>query len=150
MISYRDSNMSNKDIFFASWTPRLLGVLRIITGFLFIAHGTQKLVNYPASDHGAVPLLSFMGFTGSLELFGGMLILVGLFTRPTAFVLSGAMAVAYFIAHAPGGFLPIVNKGELAVIYCFVFLFLSVAGGGSFSVDSVLRKSRATVVAEAN
>jgi putative oxidoreductase len=133
--------MANLDSFYTAWTPRLLSVLRIITGFLFIAHGTQKLFNYPASQqNAAAPLMSFMGFTGVLEFVGGLLILLGLFTRPTAFILSGMMAVAYFMAHASGGFLPIVNKGELAVLYCFVFLFLAVAGGGEWSLDNLLRR----------
>ncbi len=136
--------MANLDSFYSSWTPRLLSVLRIITGFLFIAHGTQKLFNSPASPQNAsVPLMSFMGFAGILEFVGGLLILIGLFTRPTAFILSGMMAVAYFMAHAPQGFLPLVNKGELAVLYCFVFLFLAVAGGGTWSLDNLLWRSRA-------
>ena len=139
--------MANLDSFYSAWTPRLLSVLRIITGFLFIAHGTQKLFNSPASpQNAAAPLMSFMGLTGILEFVGGLLILLGLFTRPTAFILSGMMAVAYFMAHASGGFLPIVNKGELAVLYCFVFLFLAVAGGGEWSLDSLLRRGRATEV----
>lgn len=133
--------MAKLDSFYSAWTPRLLSVLRIITGFLFVAHGTQKLFNSPASEqNAAVPLGSFMGFTGALEFGGGLLILFGLFTRPAAFILSGMMAVAYFMAHAPGGFLPIVNKGELAVLYCFVFLFLAVAGGGELSLDNLLRR----------
>ena len=132
--------MPNLDSFYSAWTPRLLSVLRIITGFLFIAHGAQKLFNYPASaQNAAAPLMSFMGFAGLLEFGGGLLILLGLFTRPTAFILSGMMAVAYFMAHAPGGFLPLVNKGELAVLYCFIFLFLAVAGGGTWSLDNLLR-----------
>jgi putative oxidoreductase len=130
--------MTTLDNFYAAWTRRLLSVLRIITGFLFIAHGTQKLFNAPASPSGAVPLASFMGFAGVLELAGGLLIMIGLFTRPTAFILSGMMAAAYFMAHAPGGFLPLVNKGELAVLYCFVFLFFSVAGGGIWSLDNLV------------
>lgn len=132
--------MSKLDKFLGTATPTLLSVLRIITGFLFTAHGAQKLFDYPASEHGAVPLMSFMGFTGTLELVGGVLILIGLFTRPAAFLLSGTMAVAYFMAHAPGGFLPIVNKGELAVLYSFVFLFLVAAGGGPISIDALLRR----------
>jgi putative oxidoreductase len=83
-------------------------------------------------------LLSLMGVAGVLEFFGGLLILLGLFTRPTAFILSGLLAVAYFMAHAPGGFWPIQNQGELAVLYCFVFLYLAAAGGGEWSVDRLL------------
>ena len=137
--------MPNLDSFYITWMPRLLSVLRFITGFLFVAHGTQKLFNAPASEkNAAAPLLSFMGLTGTLELIGGLLILFGLFTRPTAFILSGMMAVAYFMAHASGGFLPLVNKGELAVIYCFVFLYLAVAGGGVWSLDNLRRHSDRT------
>lgn len=125
-----------------AWTPRVLGVLRIVTGFLFTAHGTQKVLNFPAGEKGAAELLSFMGFAGVLEVVGGMLIIVGLFTRATAFILSGMMAVAYFMAHAPAGFLPIVNKGELAVIYSFVFLYLAFARGGAFSLDQLLSRAK--------
>lgn len=128
------------DTFTAAWTPRLLGVLRIIAGFLFAAHGSQKVFNIPAGEHGGVELFSFMGFAGALEFIGGILLIIGLFTRITTFILSGMMAVAYFMAHAPAGFLPIVNKGELAVIYSFLFLFFSAAGGGSFSLDELFRK----------
>jgi putative oxidoreductase len=134
--------MANLDSFYAPWTPRLLSVLRIITAFLFIAHGAQKLFNYPASPSGAVVITSLMGVAGILEFFGGLLLLLGLFTRPVAFLLSGQMAVAYFMAHAPGGFLPLVNKGETAVLYCFIFLFLAVAGGGVWSIDNLLTRYR--------
>ena len=133
--------MANFDSMHTAWRPHLLSVLRIITGFLFVAHGTQKVFDYPSSGKGAVELMSFMGFTGILEFVGGLLILFGLFTRVTAFILSGMMAVAYFMAHAPGGFLPLVNKGELAVLYCFVFLYMAIAGGGSLSLDALLRRS---------
>ena len=114
--------------------------MRIIIGFLFTAHGSQKVLNIPASPNGAADLFSFMGFAGALELIGGLLIMFGLFTRITAFILSGMMAVAYFMVHAPQGFLPIVNKGELAVLYSFVFLFLSAAGAGAYSLDGLLAK----------
>lgn len=137
------------DNFHSAWTPRVLGILRIITGFLFTAHGTQKLFNYPASQSGAADLLSFMGFAGVLEVAGGLLIMAGLFTRVTAFILSGMMAVAYFMAHAPAGFLPMVNKGEVAVLYSFVFLYLAFAGGGSFSLDSLLHRRGAAIPANA-
>ena len=123
------------------WTPRLLGVLRIITGFLFIQHGTAKLLGIPhLAMFDGVQLFSLMGFAGLLELVGGALIILGLLTRPVAFVLSGQMAVAYFMAHAPQAFLPLVNQGELAVLYCFVFLFFSVAGAGAYSIDAALQK----------
>ena len=123
------------------WAPKLLSALRIITGFLFIAHGTQKLLGFPAGPDMRQPeLMSLPGLAGVLELFGGALILVGLFTRPVAFVLSGFMAVAYFMAHAPQGFWTIQNGGEAAVFYCFVFLYFSAAGGGPWSLDRMMRK----------
>lgn len=118
------------------WAPRLLSVLRIVTGFLFLFHGTQKLFNLPAGEHGAVELASFMGFAGVLEAVGGLLFMLGLFTRPAAFLLSGTMAVAYFMAHAGQGALPLQNGGELAVLYCFVFLFYVAAGAGPWSIDA--------------
>ena len=135
--------MADLNSFYASWTPRLLSVLRIVSAFLFIAHGAQKLFGFLAPP-GATspPLLSQMWIGGILEFFGGLLLLVGLFTRPVAFILSGMMAVAYFQMHAPGGFWPLQNKGELAVLYCFVFLFFSVAGGGEWSLDRLLRGRR--------
>lgn len=126
-----------------AWPPRLLSVMRIITGFLFIAHGSQKLLGFPAGPDMRQPeLMSLPGLAGVLELFGGALILVGLFTRPVAFVLCGLVAVAYFMAHAPQGFWPILNRGELAVLYCFVFLYLSAAGGGEWSLDRLVLGSR--------
>ena len=122
-----------------SWQPRLLSVLRIIMGFLFMAHGAQKLFAFPAPGPSGttVPLLSLMGAAGVLEFGGGLLILIGLLTRPTAFILCGQMAVAYFMVHAPHGFWPILNHGEPAVLYCFVFLYLSAAGGGVWSLDAL-------------
>jgi putative oxidoreductase len=123
------------------WAPLLLSILRIITGFLFLAHGTQKVFNFPPSDKPMhFELASMMGFSGSLELVGGALILVGLFTRIAAFILSGEMAFAYFMVHAKGGFWPILNHGELAVLYCFVFLYLFAAGPGPISLDAAVRR----------
>lgn len=122
----------------------MLSILRIVTAFLFIAHGAQKLFNYPASPNGAPQLMTLIGIGGVLEFFGGLLLLVGLFTRPVAFVLSGQMAVAYFMVHAAGGFLPLVNKGESAVLYCFIFLFLAVAGPGAWGIDNALFSGRHT------
>lgn len=125
-----------------AWTPRLLSILRIVTAFLFMQHGGQKLFGFPAPQRSAFDPFSLIGVAGILELFGGLLILVGFATRPTAFLLCGLMAFAYFIAHAPRGFWPLLNGGELAVMYCFVFLYLSVAGGGAWSVDHVLAGKR--------
>ena len=124
-----------------TWAPRVLGVLRIVVGFLFIQHGTLKLFGVPATEGmGAVDLMSLYGLAGILETVGGLLLLLGLFTRPVAFVLSGQMAVAYFMAHAPQSFLPIQNHGELAVTWCFVFLYFFAAGPGAFSFDGVRGK----------
>jgi putative oxidoreductase len=139
--------MANLSSFYDAWTPRLLSVLRIITAFLFIAHGAQKLFGFLAPPGmPAFPAFSEMWVAGMLELFGGGLLLLGLFTRPVAFILSGMMAVAYFQSHAPGGFWPLQNKGELAVLYCFVFLFLAAAGGGVWSLDRLLWRGSPHVV----
>ena len=120
--------------------PVLLSVLRIVTGFLFIEHGTQKWLLFPGGTTRAT-VENLGGIAGIFELVGGTLIIVGLFTRPVAFVLSGVMAFAYFIAHAPQGFWPILNKGELAVLYCFVFLYLAAAGAGPLSLDRIMRRA---------
>ena len=128
--------------FTSAFRPHLLSVLRIVTGFLFIQHGGQKLLGYPVPMRSDFDLFTLSGIAGSLELIGGALIIIGLFTRPTAFLLSGLMAFAYFIAHAPHGFWPIANKGELAALYCFVFLYFSVAGGGTWSLDSLRKGGR--------
>ena len=118
-----------------AWSPQALAVLRIMTALLFMQHGTMKLFGFPEPMQ--IELFSLMGFAGVLETFGGLLLLLGLFTRPVAFVLSGFMAVAYFMAHAPQGFFPVLNQGELAVLYSFVFLYFVFAGPGAWSVDSV-------------
>lgn len=120
--------------------PLVLSLLRIMTGFLFIPHGAQKLFGALGAD--PAELISLRGLAGVLEFFGGFLILIGLFTKPVAFVLSGMMAVAYFMAHAPRGFWPVLNGGELAALYCFVYLFLATRGGGPWSADALLRKKR--------
>ncbi|HYG81916.1 MAG TPA: DoxX family protein, partial [Pyrinomonadaceae bacterium] len=135
--------MANLDSFQSKWGPRLLSVLRIVAGFLLMQHGMQKLLGLPAPmPTGTVPLLSLFGFVGVLELGGGLLLLLGLFTRPVAFVLSGLLAAAYFMAHAPQGFWPLLNQGELAALYSFVFLYLAVAGGGAWALDRLLRRGR--------
>lgn len=132
--------MTKLDSFYTKWTPRLLSVLRIIIGFLFMQHGAQKLFGFLAGQGTpARGLLSIVGIAGVLEFFGGLFILLGLFTRPVAFILSGLMAAAYFMAHAPQGFWPLQNRGELAVIYCFVFLYMALAGGGSWGIDRFRR-----------
>jgi putative oxidoreductase len=122
----------------AKYVEITLSLMRAVAGFLFSVHGAQKLFGALGAE--SVELLSLRGLAGVLEFFGGLLILGGLFTRPVAFVLSGQMAVAYFMAHAPRGFWPIQNGGELAVFYCFVFLFLAARGGGDLSLDRLVRK----------
>jgi putative oxidoreductase len=128
----------NPGIIPSSWSGPLLSILRIMTGLLFFAHGSAKLLVWPATQMfpQGVPVMSLMGLAGLLEIVGGILIVVGLFTRYTAFVLAGDMAIAYFMAHAPEGFHPIINQGELAIMFCFVFLYLAAAGGGPWSLDA--------------
>ncbi len=124
--------------FVATWTPRALAALRIVTAFLFLQHGTAKLLHLPhVAMFDSLQLLSLIGFAGVLEIVGSVLVLLGWFTRPAAFILSGEMAVAYFMAHVPlGNFLsPMLNEGESAVLFCFIFLLLSVTGAGAWSVD---------------
>ena len=126
----------------STWAPWLLSALRIVAGFLYMAHGTQKLFNFPVSAGTAPRALNAMMTTaGILECFGGLLILIGLFTRPVAFVLSGQMAVAYFMAHASRAFWPILNGGELAALYCFLFLYFAVAGPGPWSIDGARKRA---------
>lgn len=136
--------MSLSPAVYATWSPRLLGLLRIVLGFLFLQHGTAKLFGVPhVAMFDGLQLFSMMSAAGVIELVGGVLLLVGLFTRPVAFILSGQMAAAYFIAHAPAGFLPILNGGEMAVMYCFTFLYFAAAGAGAFSLDGLRGKAGA-------
>ena len=126
--------------FCQAWSPRLLSVLRIMTALMLLEHGTAKFFGFPhvaAFDN--LQFMSLLGAAGVLEIGGGLLLLIGLFTRPVAFILSGFAAVAYFLAHAPQGFYPMLNQGEPAVLYCFIFLYLSVAGGGAWSLDAARR-----------
>jgi putative oxidoreductase len=132
--------MSNANTCCAKVSPYLLSMMRIVIGILFMQHGGQKLFEYPPGGH-KVALDSLMGLGGILELLGGALISLGFLTRPVAFILSGEMAVAYFKFHAGGGFWPVVNHGELAVAYCFIFLYLTGAGAGPLSVDALRKKA---------
>ena len=136
--------MNEEGTFQSVWAPRVLSLLRIVTGLLFLHHGSQKLFGFPIAASQAIPAFSLPWIGGVLEFFGGILIAVGLLTRPVAFILSGEMAVAYFMAHAPSSFFPIVNHGELAVQYCFLYLYFAVVGGGPWSVDHVLRSRSST------
>ena len=130
----------------SSWTrfaPVLLSILRIVAGFLFMQHGAQKLFGFPgAGGHATVQLFSLFGLAGVLEFFGGGLVLIGLFTRPIAFLLSGEMACAYFMVHFKMNHVwPILNHGGEAVLFCFLFLYLSAAGAGPWSLDRALRRA---------
>ena len=128
----------------SAWAGRLLSVLRIMTGLLFFSHSLVKLFGFPpGAPPGQVPILGLYGAAGLIEFVGGALIILGLFTRPVAFLLSGQMAVAYFLVHAPQAFLPGLNGGEEAILFCFIFLFMSAAGAGPWSLDAVRRRSRA-------
>ena len=118
------------------YAPHLLALLRIFAGLLFLSHGLVKLFGFPAgAQPGQVPLSGLMGLGGVIELVTGLLLVLGLFTRPAAFVAAGQMAVAYWMFHAPSGFLPILNGGELAILYCFLFLYIAAAGPGAFALD---------------
>jgi putative oxidoreductase len=120
----------------ARYTPYALAALRIVTALIFMEHGTQKLLGFPPPGEGGQPaLLSLRGIGGVIELVGGFLVLIGLHTRPAAFVLSGEMAVAYWLFHAPRSFFPVLNGGDAAILFCFVFLLLVFTGPGAWSVD---------------
>ena len=129
-----------------TWEPRMLSILRIIVGLLYMEHGLEKIVGFPVQpNHRAYALFTLVpGLQGLLELVGGLLLALGLYTRIVAFILAGNMAVAYFMAHAPRGFFPLLNGGELAIVYCFVFLYFWVAGGGEWSLDR-LRASASAI-----
>jgi len=128
-------------VFMSRFQPQLLSILRIMVGLLFLEHGFTKLIGWPATQMSGVSLSSMPGIAGFFEFFGGILIVLGLFTRPVAFILSGVMAVAYFMVHFPHSFIPLVNGGEQAVTYCFAFLYLAAAGAGPWSVDAKRAKA---------
>jgi putative oxidoreductase len=136
------------DTMIKAWEPRILSIMRIAIGLDFLQHGMSKLFDFPHVDRpGQVPLMSLLGLAGVLELAGGVLLTLGLYTRLVAFIVSGEMAAAYFMAHAPAGFFPILNHGELAVVYCFVFFYLAFAGGGEWSLDQAMRGEKALAAA---
>src|SRR5262245_45540657 len=126
--------------FLRPYAPRLLGILRVMSGPLLLQRDTTKYLNFPLGPMNNASPMSASGVAGLLELVGGALLIIGLFTRPVAFLLSGMTAIAYFYAHAPRGFFPILNTGELTVLYSFVFLYLAAAGGGAWSLDRVRKK----------
>jgi putative oxidoreductase len=126
--------MSGRRSVWAEWEPRVLSILRIVTGLLFLEHGMAKLFGFPPSSlHPS--MFQLLWFAAIIEAVGGLLVAVGLFTRIAAFIASGEMAVAYFYSHFPRGFFPLVNGGEAAILFCFIFLYLFVAGGGAWSID---------------
>ena len=126
-----------------TWTPRALSVMRIVGGFLFMMHGSAKILHVPYEPQfDGLQLFSLIGVGGLLELVGGFLVMIGLFTRVVAFLLSGEMAVAYFAFHAPQAFLPLLNRGDSAILYCFVFLYFVFAGAGPWSIDALWRARR--------
>jgi putative oxidoreductase len=131
--------------FLDRFSPQLLSILRIISALIFMAHGTAKLLGFPATEMFAEPpaMFTLPWIAGVLELVGGALLAIGLFTRPVAFVLSGEMAAAYWIGHAPQAFYPIQNGGDAAILYCFVFLYIAAAGGGPWSLDNALFRKKA-------
>jgi putative oxidoreductase len=125
------------------WAPLALGILRIVTALVFIEHGGQKLFGFPPGENPPVGFAGgLMTVAGVLEFFGGILILLGLFTRPVAFILSGFMAAAYWMAHAPQNPFPVNNGGDAAILYCFIFLYLVFAGPGSLSLDDTMMRRR--------
>lgn len=123
--------------------PHVLSLLRIASALLLLQHGTTKVLGIPPTQMTGVSLTSMPGIAGIIELVGGVLLLIGLFSRPTAFILSGMTAVAYFMVHAPRDFYPINNGGELAALYCFVFFYLTFAGPGPWSVDAIRNRAMA-------
>jgi putative oxidoreductase len=134
--------MANEQSALVVWAPRVLSILRIVAAFLFLCHGTAKLFHVPhQAMFDNLQIMSLMGVQGVIEVVGGVLLLIGLFSRPVAFILSGDMAVAYFMAHFPKSWLPLLNGGDPAVLYCFVFLYIFFAGPGPWSVDARMRGS---------
>ena len=129
--------------FLKPYTSQLLSILRIMSGLLILEHGTAKYLNFPVGPMNNASPATMSGAAGILELIGGFLLVIGLFTRPVAFILSGMAAVAYFYVHAPRGFFPILNTGELAAVYCFLFLYLAAAGGGPWSIERIWRGENA-------
>jgi putative oxidoreductase len=125
------------------WQPRLLGIVRIMAGLLFLQHGLAKFFNFPAAFPSGQPaMFTLFWFAAIIEVFGSLLLILGLFTRVAAFIMSGEMAIAYFYAHMPRGFFPLANGGDLAILFCFIFLYFVFAGGGAWSVDRLLSLDR--------
>lgn len=130
----------NLQILETQWAPRVLSIVRVVAALIFMAHGTQKLFGFPPSPNPGPAAFTLYWFAGLLEVVGGPLLILGLFTRPVAFLLSGEMAIAYWYSHAPRNIYPLLNGGDASILYCFLFLYLAVAGGGAWSLDRVLEK----------
>ncbi len=124
------------------WQPQLLAILRIVAGLLFLEHGTSKFFDFPVAFPMPGPLPPMLMAAGAIEIVAGILITLGLFTRPAAFIASGQMAAAYFIGHFPKGFWPVENMGDAAILFCFVFLYIAAAGPGAWSLDAARRRGR--------
>jgi putative oxidoreductase len=135
MQTISNNQISNAQAKLSGYAPVALGLMRIVSASIFIEHGTQKLFNFPAGEMGGVELFSIFGLAGIMEVVGGLLLLVGVFTRPVAFILSGQMAVAYWMFHAPSGLFPVNNGGDAAILFCFFFLYLAFAGPGAFALQ---------------
>lgn len=135
--------MNDTSIALQGWSPKILSVLRIVAALLFLQHGCAKLFHVPYQPMFAhLPLMTLLGLQGFIEVIGGILLTIGLFSRPVAFILSGDMAVAFFIAHFPRNWLPILNGGDLAVLFCFTFLYLFAAGPGPWSLDAMMHSRK--------
>ncbi len=131
--------------FDGTWTLKALGLLRIVTGLLFLQHGTGKILGFPHSSMAFPPTFSLYWAAGWLELVGSILLILGLFTRPVAFLLAGEMAIAYWIAHAPQSPFPLVNGGDAAILFCFIFLLFAATGPGAWSIDNILGRRRSDI-----
>jgi putative oxidoreductase len=129
--------MSGAAMIRSEWEPRVLSIVRIVVGLLFLEHGSAKLLGFPPGS-ATPPMFGLLWFAGVIEMVGGALVALGLFTRIAAFIMSGEMAVAYFMSHAPRNFFPMLNQGDAAVLYCFIFLYFAIAGGGCWSLDRLI------------
>ena len=134
--------MMNTQVLESVWAPRVLSILRIVSALIFMEHGLQKHFGFPPppTPNPGPPLMSLYGVAGAIEIVGGILLLFGLFTRPVALIMSGEMAIAYWYSHAPRNLYPLLNGGDAAILYCFVFLYIAFAGGGAWSLDRAIWK----------